>query len=402
MTANMQLMLKDTVVMEMNFDESLYVVKDEKHLPFELKGRLQEIPSVNSLPPLLGKYEMTQWVIKQRKNYDAILSFLANRVLPITRENAKKVYNLFHFEQLQGEENKAKVAIACRALSLQDNYWLRLEGDRTGWEDVNLRTKSLSEAVAQVSLHGSSFTLTNKKEEAMRTPELTGQGAYAKAWVREPGGLYLYKRGANGVAESKIEVMVSNLLDNCNVDHLKYEAGQSNGEYVCKCRCMTDDTISMLSGMDFDAYCSRQGMDSRQEALKIDAENIYKMWIVDYLISNRDRHGLNWGFFYNCDTMEIMGCHPLYDHNNSFDIPIMQDKDAEYLYDARMTMKRAAEIAMEKVDFHFYRKFTREDFLTDRQYRSFTERAGELGIQVRAKECGRSPLETDADAELDL
>lgn len=140
--------------------------------------------------------------------------------------------------------------MVCRALSLQDNYWLRSEGDPAGWKDVNLRTKSLSEAAAQVSLHGTSFTLTNKKEEAMRTPELTGQGAYAKAWVREPDGLYLYKRGANGVAESKIEVMVSNLLDNCNVDHLKYEAGQSNGEYICKCRCMTDDTFSMLSGMD--------------------------------------------------------------------------------------------------------------------------------------------------------
>lgn len=84
--------------------------------------------------------------------------------------------------------------------------------------------------------------------------------------------------------------------------------------------------------------------------------------------------------------MEILGCHPLYDHNNSFDASLMQDKDAPYLYDDRMTMKRAAEIAMEKVDFHFYRKFTRGDFLTDRQYKSFTERAGELGIQIRAGE----------------
>ena len=137
--------------------------------------------------------------------------------------------------------------------------------------------------------------------------------------------------------------------------------------------------------MDFHSYCNRRGLDSREEALKIDAEAIYKMWIVDYLISNRDRHGLNWGFFYNCDTMEILGCHPLYDHNKSFYIAYMQDEDAEYLYDNRMTMKEAAKIAMRKVDFHFYREFTREDFLTDRQYHSFMKRASELGIQIKPR-----------------
>ena len=382
MSRNLLLMMKNEQVMKINLDTAMYEVIDERLVPFTLQGKIREpLPEKNSY----SKYEMTQMLIIQRKNYDAFLSFLSSRVLPITRANAKKIYGLFGFEQLQSESSKAKIAIVCRALSLQDNYWIKMEGDSTKWEDVCLRHVSLSEAVAQVSLHGSSLTLTNKKEEAMRTPELTGQGAYAKAWVREPDGLYLYKKGANGVMESKIEVMVSNLLDNCNVDHLKYEAGESNGEYICKCKCMTDDTISILSGMDFDTWCNIRGLDSRKEALKIDPESIYKMWIVDYLISNRDRHGLNWGFFYNCDTQEILGCHPLYDHNNSFDIPLMQNKDAEYLYDSSMTMKQAAMKAMENVDFHFYREPVRSDFLTDRQYQSYMDRARDIGIKVVPK-----------------
>lgn len=388
MSESIQLMMKDTVVLEFDFDNAVYDVKCENLLPFDLRNRIQQ---VGELPYPATKYEVTQMMLKQRKNYEAVIWFLSNRVLPITRENAKKVYALFNYEQVQGEIAKAKIAIACRALSLQDNYWLRTASSQTSWNEVNLRNRSLSEAVAQVSLHGTSFTLTNKKEEATRTPELTGQGSYAKAWVREPDGLYLYKRGSNGVMESKIEVMVSNLLDNCNVDHLKYEAAESNGEYVCKCKCMTDSTVSILSGMDFDAYCNRLGINSREEALRIDPDGIYRMWIVDYLISNRDRHGLNWGFFYNCDTMEILGCHPLYDHNNSFDIAFMQDKNAEYLYDNRMTMREAAEIALRKVDFHFYRGFTREDFLTERQYKSFTERASELGISVIPEGSSRNP-----------
>ena len=381
--SNLQLMMKNKLVMEINLDEAMYNVVDENLLPFTMQEKIPRIPDFSEVH---SKYDDTQRQIAIRKNYNALLSFLSSRVLPITRENAKKVYSLFGFEQLQDDLSKARIAIVCRALSLQDNYWMKISTDSAKWEDVCLRNVSLSEAVAQVSLHGSSLTLTNKKEEALRTPELTGQGAYAKAWVREPDGLYLYKKGANGNAEARIEVMVSNLLDNCNVNHLKYEAGESNGEYVCKCKCMTDDTISILPGMDFDTWCNVRGVDSRVEALKIDPEAIYKMWIVDYLISNRDRHGLNWGFFYNCDTHEILGCHPLYDHNNSFDIPLMQNKDAEYLYDNTMTMKQAAMKAMENVDFHFYREFTREDFITERQYLSFMDRANDLGIKVISKE----------------
>lgn len=65
------------------------------------------------------------------------------------------------------------------------------------------------------------------------------------------------------------------------------------------------------------------------------------MFIVDYLVSNRDRHGMNWGFYYNCDTMKILSCHPLYDHNNSF-----------------------------------------EDFLVESHYESFKKRAETLGLNV--------------------
>lgn len=392
MSSNMFLMMKDELVMRINFDTALFDVVNEKLLPFPLQGKFRKVQSVDDIKT---KYDMTQALTAWDKNRSAIINFLSHRVLPITRSNAKKIYNLFGFSQRQDEISEAKIAIVCRALSLQDNYWLKLEGDTYTWDDVCLRKVSLSEAVAQVSLHGASLSLTNKKSEAIRTPELTGQGAYAKAWYRESDGLYLYKLGSPipdkegqtwpGSLESRIEVMVSKLLDNCNVDHLKYEEQTSEGLYVCKCKCMTDDKISILSGDDFYTWCNMHGLDSHREALRIDPDAIYKMWIVDYLISNGDRHGLNWGFFYDCDTMKILRCHPLYDHNNSFDIPTMQNENVAYIYDESMTMKQAAQLAMKHVDFYFYREFTRQDFLTERQYKSFISRAKELGIKVKPR-----------------
>lgn len=377
------LMMKDNVVMRINFDCGRYDIINEKLLPFVLQGAIR--------PPFedkdsYTKYEMTQIMINSSKNKDAVISWLASRVLPLTRDNAKKIYSLLHLDQRQDEYAKAKIAVLCRAVSLQDNYWLKLEDDNKTWSDINLRENHLNEVIAQVSLHGASLT----PQGELTTPELTGQGAYAKAWKRENDELWLYKRGAKDPTESRIEVMVSNILDKCNVKHLHYEIGKSEsvtGESVtcCKCKCMTTDEISILPAIDFNTYCIRNGLDFLSECIRIDSDQFYKMCIVDYLISNWDRHRMNWGFFYNCDTNEILGMHPLFDHNNSFDRDFMMNDDSDYQVYSNKTIKEAAVHAMKHTDFHFTDKITREDFITDRQFESFTRRANQLKISTKCK-----------------
>ena len=176
-------------------------------------------------------------------------------------------------------------------------------------------------------------------------------------------------------------MMCSNLLDRMNVEHVHYEAGEDEGKYVCMCPCMTTEKKSVLTGMEFISWCNVNGIDADRRMFEIDGGSIYKMWIVDFLISNRDRHGQNWGFYYDTETMEILGCHPLFDHNNAFDIDYMKDMDAPYQFD-NMTIRQAAVKAMQKVDFHFTAPITRADFITDRQYQSFKKRAGYLGLKM--------------------
>lgn len=149
---------------------------------------------------------------------------------------------------------------------------------------------------------------------------------------------------------------------------------------------MTEGDIVMLSAMGFEFYCNRNGLNFMEEVKKIDADLFYKMCVVDYLVANRDRHGMNWGFFYNCETMEIIGCHPLYNHNNAFDIELMANPDVPYLVVPTMTMKRAAEVAAEKTDFHFTDPIKREDFITERQYKYFAKAAKELGLEMNPRQ----------------
>lgn len=370
------IMQKDIEVMRVDFDGMRYEVLNEKYLPYPLQGKLREMTDISQIK---SNYDMTTLLLAARKNEEAVVSWLAGRVLLLSRANAKWIYNMFRFEQVGTDEQRVKIAFVCRAASVLDPYWLKFEEDRDiTWDQVDIRRNPLNEIVAQVALHGKSLTL----QGSMVTPELTTNGAYAKAWRRHADGeLWLYKLGANGNTESRIEVMCSDLLDKMNVEHVHYEAGEDEGKYVCMCPCMTTESKAILTGMEFVSYCNVNGMDAEQEIFGIDAESIYKMWIVDFLISNRDRHGQNWGFFYDTESREILGCHPLFDHNNAFDIDYMKNMDAPYQF-GEMTIRQAAQKAMDKVDFHFTAPITRKDFITDRQYESFRKRAKCLGLQV--------------------
>lgn len=178
----MYLMCKDTPVIKINTDEGEYDIITPELIPYQLKGKFKEMPS--ELPKT--KYELNQYLIAGQENYEAIISYAASRVLPLTRENAKKIYQLFGYEQLQDNYSKAKIAFLCKSVSLQDNYWFKTQKEDTKWADINLRTNHLSEIVAQVALHGASLSLTGD----VCTPELNGQGAYAKAWKRENNELW--------------------------------------------------------------------------------------------------------------------------------------------------------------------------------------------------------------------
>ena len=375
MDKNMLIMCENNPVMSVNFDEGVYDVLREDLLPFTLKGKLRRVPDFSEIK---SKYDDTQRLIIVDNNKEAIISWLANRTLSLSRRNAKWIYNLLKIEQLNTEYQKARVSIVCRSVSVLDNYWIKLDGDTATWESINVRHNPLNETIAQVALHGKSVTL----QGSLTTPELTTNGAYAKAWRRhEDERLWLYKLGANGNTESRIEVMCSGLLDKMNVRHCHYEAGEDDGEYVCMCPSMTDDNISILPAMDFYTYCNVNNFDYDKKMMEIDADSIYKMWIVDYLLCNRDRHGQNWGFYYKPHSMEIVSCHPLFDHNNAFDKEWMQDRDAAYQF-GDMTIREAAHKAMQNVDFHFIEEITREDFITERQYNEFMYRAKELGIKT--------------------
>ena len=147
-----------------------------------------------------------------------------------------------------------------------------------------------------------------------------------------------------------------------------------------RCKCIVDDDVMIVPAIDYMSYCNSHNLNYDKECLRIDSDLYYKMMIVDYLTANRDRHGLNWGFYARCSDNKIIGMHPLFDHNNAFDLEYMSNGDLKYQAVPTMTMREAALYAMKRVDFHFTEEIVRDDFITERQFKTFMSRANELGI----------------------
>lgn len=114
---------------------------------------------------------------------------------------------------------------------------------------------------------------------------------------------------------------------------------------------------------------------------KLDAENYYKTIVVDYLISNSDRHDQNWGFYMDNDTGELIGLHPIFDHNNAFDNGDMESiSGGDSLMMLGKTKQEAAKYAINRCSFKIKSVFPEKFFPDNRSFMSFTTRAMELGI----------------------
>ena len=247
------------------------------------------------------------------------------------------------------------------------------------WTRFNPRKKFAKEKVVRIALLGESYELGSIK----RSPELTTGGTFAKAWVKSGEGLYLFKRSGSR-RESEVEVEVSALLDCLPILHVGYEKVRVGGEVMCKCKCLADEERSIVSAEEVFLYF-RRDMDKFFEwAFQLDMDAIYKMCIVDYLISNPDRTMDNWGFYQNNTTGFLTGCHPLFDHNRAFDPDLMKLEDGgESALFPNRSQKEVAEFAMTKCNMYYLHNPRRDFFFDPEHYESFMHRAESLGIILR-------------------
>jgi hypothetical protein len=369
------LMLRNIEVMEMNLAVGYYKPLAENLMPYGIREKLLESNVIVEREPIL-----TTGRDYNRKEVDY---WLSQRILLLSRKHAKKILNAFKLSQAQDSGSRAKVALVCRALSLKDDYWIKWEGEDARFENLCLRDASLGKAMAQTALKGTSITIRGKIEPQ----DITTVGSYAKTWVREKDGVYLYKAGSNlGGFESRVEVSVSGILDSFNVKHLKYELVDFEGITCCKCRCLSNDTHSVVHADEVEGYINRKGgkLISFVEGDKRFAEDFHKMNVVDYVVGNEDRHGQNWGFYMGNKSGDLTMLHPLYDHNNAFGEENIDDIEggASIIMSGHSKFE-VAKYSIRKCDLRLVEDIKKSVFVNGKHMEMLCRRMDKLGIKFK-------------------
>lgn len=285
------------------FDTEDYLIKvlNNKMLPYQLKDNIKNSEDLTSISEHI-------------RNYDKLRHFFADRVLSLSRENAKNILQSLNENQRLSEEQSYQLSLKCRGLSVSDNFWTKQDEEEIAFADVNIRKQSLNEAIFQVSMKGTPVSL----QHSMLAADISLRGMFKKTWVREDGELYLYKSDNTlNYTNTKNEIKVSNMLDKSTINHVRYTAQVKDDVFCCKCKCFVDDDTSFVEAEYIKGWIERNGgnfIDYIKHNFKQDFAN---MVVCDYLFANPNRHINNWGFLVDSDNNEIKGLAPLFDHNQA-------------------------------------------------------------------------------------
>ena len=249
-------------------------------------------------------------------------AFVQNRQAPKHRENIAQLLRMSGCDTLRGFLN------ITHALSLVDTFWVRPVDSTLSWRDVSLYTHEFNEVVAKTAfeggLHGRGLSTTS--------PEYGTDGSFAKCWIREEGMIKMLKRGSSGASNAGMEpyseYYAAQLVSALTDEYVRYDLRSIGGRVCSVCDIFTSEEFGYLP------YASVEPENSTidsvlDKASKYGLESKFrKMFVIDAVIMNEDRHKNNFGFLVENDTQTIVGMAPLFDHNVSLLPYAMKDNFA--------------------------------------------------------------------------
>ncbi|MCQ2743021.1 MAG: XRE family transcriptional regulator [Bacilli bacterium] len=255
---------------------------------------------------------------------EGIVSWLKKRTIPKNREFVDKILSKIGLNH----NNTKGIIDICKALSLNDSYWVYEEGFEKNFAQCNLFQNNFSNLLALVAYGGYGSSL---KSKFMSSPELTTNGQLPKCWRRISGEIVLFKGGTSRFANSGLEPFsefyASQVANAMGVKHVEYGLSGWKHSISSTCRLFTDIDHSFIpigylvkSGgfMAAKDYCESLGDDFYQDFLDMIA--------FDAVTMNTDRHYGNYGFIIDNKTNKPISLAPIFDNGASL-LPYAMDTD---------------------------------------------------------------------------
>ena len=247
--------------------------------------------------------------------------FFNNRIIPYTRKSFKELLSEM---QVHSGEELAKKSFY---LSLSDQYWVCpvSQMGKIWWDDINFFTNEYDTAIGLRLMTGSKAV---NKNTSSHSPDNTTGGELPKRWVRKNGINYLEKAGTGTEQQEPLnEVLASEICRRLGIAHTPYTLEIRDENYFSICPDIADESTEMIPLASIYQDIPLKGgvkyefpkLVSRCEMLKIpnSETDLLKIFLLDYIIANEDRHSYNISFLRNSDTLEWIGVAPVYDSGKS-------------------------------------------------------------------------------------
>ncbi len=240
-----------------------------------------------------------------------------DRSIPASRSGVREA-----LETLNLNDTKI-LLVRCFGLSLSDQYWICPAGAELIWEKINFFDNPFSDDMGDVL-----FGKPKKNEDFdFSSPDNTSDGYLKKRWKIINGKRCLLKGGSNLERQQPFnEVIASKIMDRLNINHVSYNIIWEDGEPYSVCEDFVTRDTELVSAwrivqtqkkdnstsvyQHFVNCCKSLGAADVVPALD-------RMLVLDYLISNEDRHLNNFGLLRNAETLEWIGFAPIYDSGSS-------------------------------------------------------------------------------------
>lgn len=267
--------------------------------------------------------EITEQYVSLPEWFGDLRAFIRNRRAPKHRENIEELLRLSGCDTLTGFLNVS------HALSLIDTFWVKSTGSKLCWDDVSLYTHPFNEVIAKTAFEGG----LHGRQLSTTSPEYGTDGSFAKCWIRENGIIKMLKRGSSGARNAGLEpyseYYAGQVIKHFTNDFVQYDLRMKDKRVCSVCDCFTNEDYGFLPYAAIDTGNSTiESILSKMKELGFETE-VKRMFVIDAIIMNEDRHKNNFGFIVDNRTQQIQCMAPLFDHNISL-LPYAEEGDFDF------------------------------------------------------------------------
>lgn len=262
-----------------------------------------------------------EFILKETKDYyelneDGCFYFdnwLSDREIPINRYN----YSAY----IKENSNPRKWLIENNGYSFNDCYFIESEEENLTWKDILNRINNLDV-----------YYSVKDDNHFYKGQNATLGGQLEKFWFKKDNDIMLCKKIDTQYDILVIREVMASLIyekqeypDFCNYS---FVYNQNKNIVGCKCKSFTDENTELITAYDLLSEYNMTQIDNVWDKI-IELANNYGLekekiseyldiqTLVDYLITNRDRHQGNIGFLRDADTLKLIKPAPIYDNGSS-------------------------------------------------------------------------------------